>query len=66
MFVTLLEDKKSFYTNFEHLGFDVEELEETGRFNFVNLLTTKEAGDRRGPEIYRQRDCQTQGYAPRD
>jgi KaiC/GvpD/RAD55 family RecA-like ATPase len=44
MFVTLLEDKKSFYTNFEHLGFDVEELEETGRFNFVNLLTTKEAG----------------------
>jgi KaiC/GvpD/RAD55 family RecA-like ATPase len=44
MFVTLLEDKKSFYTNFEHLGFDVEELEGTGRFNFVNLLTTKEAG----------------------
>jgi len=44
MFVTFLEDKKSFYSNFEHLGFDTDELDKTGRFNFVSFLTTKESG----------------------
>lgn len=44
MFVTFLEDKKSFYSNFEHIGFDLKELDDTGRFNFMSLLTTKEAG----------------------
>jgi len=44
MFVTFLEDKKSFYSNFEHLGFNLQELDDTGRFNFVSLLTTREAG----------------------
>jgi circadian clock protein KaiC len=44
MFVTFLEDKKSFYSNFEHMGFDLQEIDDTGRFNFMSLLTTKEAG----------------------
>ncbi|MDA4137347.1 MAG: AAA family ATPase [Thaumarchaeota archaeon] len=44
MFVTFLEDKKSFYSNFEHIGFDLKEMDDTGRFNFMSLLTTKEAG----------------------
>jgi KaiC/GvpD/RAD55 family RecA-like ATPase len=44
MFVTFLEDKDSFYSNFQHLGFDLEELEKTRRFNLMSLLTTKEGG----------------------
>jgi circadian clock protein KaiC len=44
MFVTFLEDKKSFYSNFEHIGFDLKEMDETGRFKFMSLLTTKEVG----------------------
>lgn len=44
MFVTFLEDKKSFYSNFEHLGFNTEELDKTGRFDFVSLLTTRGVG----------------------
>jgi circadian clock protein KaiC len=44
MFVTFLEDRKSFYSNFEHLGFDTDALDRTGRFDFVSFLTTKEFG----------------------
>jgi circadian clock protein KaiC len=44
MMVTFLETKESFFSNFRHLGFDLEELEKTGRFSFVNMLTTREEG----------------------
>ncbi|MDA4118729.1 MAG: AAA family ATPase [Thaumarchaeota archaeon] len=42
LYVSFLENKSSFYSNFEHLGFDVDALDKSGRFNFMSLLTTKE------------------------
>jgi circadian clock protein KaiC len=44
LFVTFLESKDSFYSNFAQLGFDLDALEKTGRFNFMSLLTTKQEG----------------------
>jgi circadian clock protein KaiC len=44
MMVTFLETKESFYSNFRNLGFDLKSLEETGHFNFMSLVTTKEEG----------------------
>ncbi len=44
MMVTFLETKESFYSNFRNLGFDLKALEDTGRFRFMSLVTTKEEG----------------------
>jgi circadian clock protein KaiC len=44
MMVTFLETKESFYSNFRNLGFDLESLDKTGRFDFMSLVTTKEEG----------------------
>lgn len=44
MMVTFLETKESFFSNFRHLGFDVEGLDKTGRFHLLSLVTTKDEG----------------------
>ena len=44
LYMTFLESKESFFSNFSHLGFDLNTLEGTGRFKFMSMTTTKEEG----------------------
>jgi circadian clock protein KaiC len=44
LFLTFLESKESFFSNFRHLGFDLDALEKTDRFKFMSMTTTKEEG----------------------
>jgi circadian clock protein KaiC len=42
LFVSLLEEKQSFYSNFSRAGFRLDELDKTGRFTFVSLVAMRE------------------------
>ena len=44
LYVSFLETKESFFSNFEHLGFDLDSLVKTGRFNLMSFVTTLEQG----------------------
>jgi KaiC/GvpD/RAD55 family RecA-like ATPase len=44
LYVSFLETKESFFSNFEHLGFDLDDLKKTGRFNLMSFVTTMEQG----------------------
>ena len=44
LYVSFLETKESFFSNFEHLGFDLDDLKKTDRFALMSFVTTLEQG----------------------
>lgn len=44
VYVSFIEDRRTFINNMRGLGFDFEELEREGKFRFLEMLTIKEVG----------------------
>lgn len=44
MYVSFIEDRRTFMNNMRTLGFDFEELEREGKFRFLEMLTVKDVG----------------------